>query len=578
LARAAAALDVGDAEGALDALEGWDRRRAGQRWAEADATLAAQLRRRALRRRWDGPDGVVDLGAAIDAVARFAEAQDMREVLRDTVRLRDDLDRPLLLAVLGEFNAGKSTLINAFIGADVAPMGIVPTTATLNVLRDGAERLVRVVRSDGSTREGGYDALKRLLAEAEAEAEGPRVDRVEIVLPSPTLERVWVLDAPGTNALDPAHERLAREAARRADAVLWVFDAGQAGKLTESAMHERLRAQGRLVVPVLNKRDRLKEGELAEVSGVVEAGFGVPPLPISARRALKARLSEDAEAYADTGFPDLLAHLEAEVFGRARVLKRGAVAGRLAETLDDALALEEARSAEATERASELEARAVALGKAQPGLRIAVEDALKAFERERDAAFDAAAAEVLAFVRPRRSRFARHGVDREDRAFLAEVLERRLAEAVQGCERRLRARLRGELAAAHDDPAALTDAVEDALRGPMAAFWGYQRGVFAGGGLRRFFDEALPRAELEATALARELGRARADVDAELRPALGDAVAELARSLGARLEAARGAHEDAEIRRAQRIAGPLRALREALGELAREPLAGRGGT
>ncbi|MEO0324652.1 MAG: dynamin family protein, partial [Myxococcota bacterium] len=247
LAQARRALGAGDALGALGALDAWDRRCAGQSWAEADRERADAIRREALRRRWHGPDGVVDLGAAIDAVARFAAAHDLPEVLRETERLRDDLDRPLLLGVLGEFNAGKSTLINAFIGAEVAPMGIVPTTATLNVLRDGAERLVRVVRSDGSTREGGYDALRRLLAEAEAEAEGPEVDRVEIVLPSATLERVWVLDAPGTNALDPAHERLAREAARRADAVLWVFDAAQAGKLTESAMHERLRAQGRLV-------------------------------------------------------------------------------------------------------------------------------------------------------------------------------------------------------------------------------------------------------------------------------------------------------------------------------------------
>src|SRR6185436_10091282 len=33
------------------------------------------------------------------------------------------LDRPLLVAVMGEFNAGKSSFVNALAGADVAPTG-----------------------------------------------------------------------------------------------------------------------------------------------------------------------------------------------------------------------------------------------------------------------------------------------------------------------------------------------------------------------------------------------------------------------------------------------------------------------
>ncbi|MEO0326662.1 MAG: hypothetical protein AAF447_27200, partial [Myxococcota bacterium] len=337
---------------------------------------------------------------------------------------------------------------------------------------------------------------------------------------------------------------------------------------------ERLRAQGRLVVPVLNKRDRLTSDELSRVEAVVEEGFGVPPVPISARKALKARLAGDEAAYDATGFPALLAHLEAEVFGRARVLKRGAVAGRLAAALDDALGVEEARAAWAEERRTQLDARARSLAAAASGLRLAVDDTLRDFSRDRSAAFEAAAAEVLAFVQPRSSRFARHGVDREDRAFLAEVLERRLGEASEACTRRLRARFAGELAGVAG-PEALRDAVADALRAPLAGFWGYQRGVLAGGALARFFEEVLPRAELEATSLARELGRAGADVDGELRPALADAIVALTQALRHDIEATRAAEAQAEAERAQRIAGPLRALREALGELAQEPIRDR---
>lgn len=569
LAVATHALSIGEPARALEALDAFERARETISEAIVDVPRAEDARRDALRALWLS-GGEVDLAAAIDAVSRFAEEHGLREVARDAARLRDELDRPLLLAVLGEFNAGKSTLINAFIGADVAPMGIVPTTATLNLLRGGAERLVRVVFHDGHTREGPYEKLKPWLRELEAlgaNAVGAaRVDQVEIVLPSDTLERVWILDAPGTNALDAAHEDLAREAARRADAVMWVFDAAQAGKLTETKMHDALRAQGRVVVPVLNKRDRLREGELEEVSAVVEAGFGQPPVPVSAKAALKSRLAEDDAAYEASGFPALLTHLDEKVFSRARPLKRAACAGRLAAALDGALAQGRAELSAHAEARETLAARREALAGVQPDLLLAVDDAVRALDADLDAAFEAAADEVLSFVRPRRSRFARHGVHPEDRAFLREVLERRVRRAVGDCERRLRARLRGLLTdLAAEDPREVIDA---ALAPPLAAFLGYQRGRLASGAIEHFFEDQLPHADLERRAMVTALAPARAGAREELRGPLNDAVLSLHGAIDAAAAASATTSEAADIRVATRVFAPMDALREVLGEIA----------
>ncbi|MBX3251759.1 MAG: dynamin family protein, partial [Myxococcales bacterium] len=545
---------------ALEALDEWEQVRTG----EADVADASDLRRRALRALWR-TDGDVDLAAAIDAVGRFGGEHGLEQVARRARALRDELDRPLLLAFLGEFNAGKSTLINAFIGAEVAPMGIVPTTATLNVLRGGAERIVRVVLDDGSTREGDYAQLGALLDAAAREG----VDHVEIVLPSERLERVWILDAPGTNALDPAHEALAKEAARRADAVLWIFDAAQAGKLTETVMHEALRARGRLVVPVLNKMDRLKAGELDEVSELVARGFGAPPRAVSARAALRARLAGDDAAEVASGFPALLEELERLVFSRARELKRAACAGRLAEALRDALATEEELGARGAAEAADEAAAKEALLALGPELLLAVDDALRAYEQELDEAFEAAADEVLTFVRPRATRLSRHGAHPEDRAFLAELLERRLREATERCERRLVAQLRGRLA-----PIATTgleERLRPAIAPALAAHWGYQRGVLEGGALRRFFEEVLPRAELERGALVAALARGRVDVRTELRPPLVEAVEQLQRSLVRDREARVEALEVERRATSRRVFAPLRALAEVLGEIAGTP-------
>ena len=563
LARATVALERGAPADTLAALDAWDVARLGAEIARSDVALAAELRRSALRAAWrTGED--LDLAAAIDAVTKFSEEHGLSDVSRRARVLRDELDRPLLLAVLGEFNAGKSTLINAFIGAEVAPMGIVPTTATLNVLRGGAERRVRLVLHDGSTREGGYDQLASLLDEAESTG----VDRAEIVLPSETLERVWILDAPGTNALDPRHEELAKEAARRADAVLWIFDAAQAGKQSETRMHEELRARGRLVVPVLNKVDRLKPGELDEVCAVVRAGFGVEPLAVSGRKALRARVAGDEVAYAESGFPALLAALDAIVFSRARELKRTACAGRLAEALEAALATEgDHAERHAFERGTVTEARERLL-RLGPDLLLAVDDALRAYERELDEAFETAAHEVLGFVRPRASRLSRHGAHAEDRAFLADLLERRLRDAIERCERRLLAQLRGRLGDADGDVEAVSERLRALLRPALAAHWGYQRGVLEGGTLRRFFDEILPRAELDVAVLGAALARGRVDSQTELRPALVEALELLQRERIDAREAEVRVLDETRRREAERVFGPLRALLEVLREVA----------
>lgn len=554
---------------ALRFLDVFDSLRAGAGdCPSADSAYAGELRRSSLRAVWRG-GGEVDLPAAIDAATQFGEERGLGDVARGALRLRDELDRPLLVGVLGEFNAGKSTFINAFIGAKVAPMGIVPTTATLNVLRGGATRVVRVVFRDGSTREGSHEAFRPMLEELNAvgaDAGGAKgLDQVEIVVPSELLERVWILDSPGTNALDPEHERLAREAARRADVVLWVFDAAQAGKMTETKMHAEIRAQGRLVLPVLNKCDRLKEGELEEVSAVIEEGFGVKPVPLSAKRALKAKLDEDAELLEASGFPELMRRLDADVFSQSRALKRQACAGRLATLLDDAFRTEQERaSARALEAEALMKIREELPKMRRAGL-LAVDDALRVFARELDEAFTSAREEVLAFARPRRGRFASKGVHPEDRAFLREVLGRRVREAIERCEKRLRAQLRAAFAVdwpQGQDPRA---GIDDVLRPALTGFAGYQRGRLDGG-LERFFDEELARNELSAEGVSAALAKVRADERDELRPGLLEAVEGMIQASDEGLDSAVQSSREADAALRSAVLGPLMALRDVLME------------
>ncbi|UJR79875.1 Hypothetical protein I5071_19150 [Sandaracinus amylolyticus] len=556
-----------------DALAVMDRGEASEqlRPRNADAQLARTLRRDALRTLWRGPREEVDLAAAIDGVLAFAEERRLTDAVARARALRDELDRPLLLTILGEFNAGKSTLVNAFVGADVAPTGILPTTATLNVLRGGAERRVRVVRKDGTTREGDWDDLKRLLGDAERE--GAVVDHVEIVLPSELLERVWILDTPGSNAPNPEHEALAKEAMRRADAALWVFDAGQAGKASEGRILASVRASKRTVIAALNKVDRLKPEQLAQVKASLAREMpeiGPEPVALSARAALRARVANDDAAFEASGFPALVRRLESDVFSQSRLLKRRACAGRLLELLRDALATEAEVEGTFEARRTKLERAATTLASVGGPVQAAIERAIEELESAQSRAFDDAAAEVLSFVRPRTNRFATHGADPEDRAFLAEVIQNRLDQASESTAARLGEALVAALAPAlggTELEAAIAVRIEAAIAPPVAAFGGFQAGLLSGGALRRFFDEVLPTATLSVKPIADALGQARAFPRESLRPALEHATAELLRELERDVTATgEAARRDWERLRA-RTYEPLRALHEVLEEL-----------
>src|SRR6266511_1400459 len=64
----------------------------------------------------------------------------------------------LEVAVVGEFKRGKSTLLNALIGVEVLPAGVLPLTAVPTVLERG-EPVCRVTFTDGHTEEHDLGAV-----------------------------------------------------------------------------------------------------------------------------------------------------------------------------------------------------------------------------------------------------------------------------------------------------------------------------------------------------------------------------------------------------------------------------------
>jgi len=564
LARVAAevALAKGDGEAALEAL------------AEVPDAPAELLDRAARSVALAG--GPAELPVLVERLHRYALARPALAGLAvEVARVRGELDRPLQLAVMGEFNAGKSTFINALIGEEVAPMGVTPTTATLNVLKYGAEKKVRVVYLDDTVREGAYAELKDLLAEAASRTRSVR--RVEILFPAEALLRVNLVDTPGMNALDPEHEKVALRAIDEADAIVWLFRAGQAGKDSERRALDAIRGHRRKMVGILNQIDRVSLAEVPGLVGHLEQELGgsyfEAVAALSARDALKAKRTGDAQLLSASGIEALERLLEERFYANALLLKRRSSAVRLEELLGRLYAEQTRELGALTERVTRLEGLAADRDRVAAALARTVVAATERVDRAMGGLERQAASEVDDFVRPRAGLLARRGFAEEDRRFLGELLDERL----EALAREEEGKLRSELGAVVDpfvatlltaDAApALAAAVELCVARGLTALTAYQRGILAGGALERLFDR-----ELRPQSARPEIERALRSVTADPRVALAPALEAGRTRVVGELVAAHGRALEEATRRERvfrcRTVDPLRGFAAVAKELA----------
>ena len=182
------------------------------------------------------------------------------------------LDELFLLVVVGEFNSGKSALVNALLGEKVLAEGATPTTSQVTLVKWGEQAAEQIVDENF----------------------------VVSTYPLALLKELNIVDTPGTNAVIRHHERLTDEFVPRSDLVLFTTSADRPMTESERLFLERILAWGKKIVFVLNKVDILEDdAALGEVRDFVLKHaltlLGDPPefFPVSARLAQRAQSEAD---------------------------------------------------------------------------------------------------------------------------------------------------------------------------------------------------------------------------------------------------------------------------------------------
>ena len=220
------------------------------------------------------------LGELRDAIGQAQVTDEERNALADSIRQLDEL---FLLVIAGEFNSGKSSLINALLGYKLQEEGVTPTTSHIHLIKYGAE------------------------ATRQPDERGVWVQTANI----PLLRTINIVDTPGTNAIMREHEALTAEFIPRSDLVLFITSADRPFSESERQFLNQIKEWGKKIVLVVNKMDiltdqaeREKVLEFVRKSAESLIGGALALFGISARQAQRAK-GGDPRAWDASGFQSL---------------------------------------------------------------------------------------------------------------------------------------------------------------------------------------------------------------------------------------------------------------------------------
>lgn len=226
------------------------------------------------------------LGEARDVLASGQAVPADRTALTDSIRQLDEL---FLLVVAGEFNAGKSSFINALLGKPgLLQEGVTPTTSQIYLLKYG-----------------------------ETTEQQPREKGIWVqTAPVELLKNINIVDTPGTNAILREHETLTSDFIPRSDLVLFLTSADRPFSESEHLFLGRIKEWGKKIVLIINKIDIFEDP--AEQEKVVQfvresaqtlVGDIGAIFAVSAKRAQKAKAG-DPKLWPTSGFEPLETFIE----------------------------------------------------------------------------------------------------------------------------------------------------------------------------------------------------------------------------------------------------------------------------
>ena len=166
---------------------------------------------------------------------------------------------PFCLGVVGEFRVGKSTLINALLGQEVAFTDFMEATPVICRFRSGPQRGATILFCDGCAESMTVEECNSVLDQRRHDKQWTSgISWVEYQIPAETLTSFDLWDAPGLGGSEE-NDLVAQNYVGLLGGAIWVLDATLVGKAAIASPIARMHADGKPIVCVLNRIDETKD-------------------------------------------------------------------------------------------------------------------------------------------------------------------------------------------------------------------------------------------------------------------------------------------------------------------------------
>jgi GTP-binding protein EngB required for normal cell division len=204
----------------------------------------------------------------LDQIRAIASGIGATEIAGDATALAARVAEGLFyVACVGQFKRGKSTLINALIGVPLLPVGVIPVTAVITIVRYGEAVRARVFFEDGRDESVEPATLAEYISEERNPENVKRVRVVEVMTPSELLATgMCLVDTPGLGSIFRQNTETTRGFLPHVDAALVVLGADPPISGEEADVVEEIAREVPQIVFVLNKADRLSAADVAQAA------------------------------------------------------------------------------------------------------------------------------------------------------------------------------------------------------------------------------------------------------------------------------------------------------------------------
>lgn len=216
------------------------------------------------------------------------------------------------LTLAGQFSRGKSTLMNAMLGMDRLPTGVVPVTSVITAVSYSTrERVLMHFEGSNLAQEVPLPELSEWVTEYGNPGNQRKIDLAEVQLPAELLRRgAFFVDTPGLGSAVIENTTTTRRFLPDIDALVLVTSFEFPLSREEILFLAGTRELRRKVLVVVNKKDLCAEPQRDEVLKFIRSSIAqefssdeIPVFPLSASEGLAARLTGDSERLEKSGLP-----------------------------------------------------------------------------------------------------------------------------------------------------------------------------------------------------------------------------------------------------------------------------------